>query len=84
MVDHTALANENSALREQLEKANQSIKHYEAVEKTNLELVQKISTFENLVSFFISHTLCMKNSKINRVISCQKESQKIQALWNRK
>ncbi|KAI7887707.1 CASP C terminal-domain-containing protein [Mucor mucedo] len=46
MVDHTALANENSALREQLEKANQSIKHYEAVEKTNLELVQKISTME--------------------------------------
>jgi hypothetical protein len=35
-----------------LEKANLSIKHYEAVEKTNLELVQKIATLEASVKLY--------------------------------
>lgn len=54
MVDHTALANENSALREQLEKANQ---RYEAIEKTNLELVQKLSTMEASVNSLLYYLL---------------------------
>lgn len=46
MVDSTTLQNENSALKEQLEKANKSIQHLQTVEKTNLELVQKVSALE--------------------------------------
>ncbi|KAI9258575.1 CASP C terminal-domain-containing protein [Helicostylum pulchrum] len=46
LVDNTSLQSENSLLKQQLEKANQTLKHYETVEKTNLELVQKVSVLE--------------------------------------
>ncbi|GAN09984.1 Golgi membrane protein [Mucor ambiguus] len=46
MVDNTSLQNENSYLKEQLQKANESIKRLETTEKTNLELVQKVSALE--------------------------------------
>lgn len=53
MVDNTTLQNENSYLKDQLEKANKSIKGFETVEKTNLELVQKVSALEALVNINI-------------------------------
>ncbi|CAO0803290.1 unnamed protein product [Mucor circinelloides] len=46
MVDNTSLQNENSYLKEQLQKANDNIKRLETTEKTNLELVQKVSALE--------------------------------------
>ncbi|KAL9537780.1 hypothetical protein MBANPS3_011471 [Mucor bainieri] len=46
MVDSTSLQNENSYLKEQLQKANENIKRLETTEKTNLELVQKVSALE--------------------------------------
>ncbi|KAI8644803.1 CASP C terminal-domain-containing protein [Parasitella parasitica] len=46
MVDNTSLQNENSYLKEQLQKANENIKRLEATEKTNQELVQKVSSLE--------------------------------------
>ncbi|KAK4512631.1 uncharacterized protein ATC70_003335 [Mucor velutinosus] len=46
MVDSTSLQNENSYLKEQLQKANDNIKRLETTEKTNLELVQKVSALE--------------------------------------
>jgi hypothetical protein len=51
MVDSTALQNKNSALKDQLEKANKSIQHFQRVEKTNLELVQKVSSLETSVKW---------------------------------
>lgn len=52
MVDNTSLQNENSYLKEQLQKANDNIKRLETTEKTNLELVQKVSALEESVKFF--------------------------------
>lgn len=49
MVDSTSLQNENSYLKEQLQKANESIKSLEITEKTNLELIQKVSSLEESV-----------------------------------
>ncbi|KAI9480350.1 MAG: CASP C terminal-domain-containing protein [Benjaminiella poitrasii] len=49
-IDNTALQNENSYLKEQLEKANASIKRLEATEKINVELVQKVSSLEALLA----------------------------------
>lgn len=49
MVDSTSLQNENSYLKEQLQKANENIKRLETTEKTNLELVQKVSALEESV-----------------------------------
>ncbi|KAI7902143.1 CASP C terminal-domain-containing protein [Cokeromyces recurvatus] len=46
IIHNTELQNENSYLKEQLEKANATIKRLESVEKTNLELVQKVSNLE--------------------------------------
>ncbi|CAO3638102.1 unnamed protein product [Mucor fragilis] len=46
MVDSTSLQNENSYLKEQLQKANDNIKRLETTEKTNVELVQKVSSLE--------------------------------------
>lgn len=67
-------------LRLQLEKANQSLKHYETVEKTNMELVQKVSVLEASVKYFIFG----KKKKSHEILtflfflkSWQKESQKI-------
>jgi hypothetical protein len=49
MVDSTSLQNENSYLKEQLQKANESIKRLETTEKTNSELIQKVSSLEESV-----------------------------------
>lgn len=67
-------------LRLQLEKANQSLKHYETVEKTNLELVQKVSVLEASVKYFVIFFRKKKSHEILTFFfkkSWQKESQKI-------
>ncbi|RCH81588.1 hypothetical protein CU098_003346, partial [Rhizopus stolonifer] len=45
-VDMTTLQNENSLLKEQLAKANASIERLPTLEKTNAELVQKMTSLE--------------------------------------
>lgn len=57
MVDSTSLQNENSYLKEQLQKANESIKSLEITEKTNLELIQKVSSLEESVKWEINSNL---------------------------
>lgn len=81
-MDTTALQNENSYFKEQLEKANASIQRLETVEKTNLELIQKVSQLEESVT--ILRQLIEMTVVFTLFISSPKKRQKTQAIWSRK
>lgn len=81
-MDNTSLQNENSYLKEQLQKANDNIKRLETTEKTNLELVQKVSALEESVKSFLYFEVLSLALIISH--SWQSENRKIPVKWSKR